>query len=173
MSEESKLILVDTNVWLDYFIPARAGRADAIAFLKGACAVDAELLYAATSSKDLFYLIACEHKAWYRREHGELTHDAAAAATGLAWSCIDNLSELATPVPCDLSDIWLAKKHRELHGDYEGDLVIAAALRAHADLLVSNDAALCAHAPVAAMSTADAVRYLHALKLQGSRLYDK
>ncbi len=163
MSDEAKLILVDTNVWLDYFIPNRGGRADAIAFLRGACEADADLLYAAASSKDLFYLIASEHKAWYRRAHGELTHEAAAAATSLAWDCLENLSELATPVPCDLSDIWLAKKHRALHSDYEDDLVIAAALRAHADLLVTNNAALCSHAPVAAMCTADAIQYLKTL----------
>ncbi len=163
MSEDAKLILVDTNVWLDYFIPNRAGRADAIAFLRGACEAGADLLYAAASSKDLFYLIASEHKAWFRREHGELTHEAASAATGLAWDCLENLSELATPVGCDLSDIWLAKKHRALHSDYEDDLVIAAALRAKVDLLVTNDAALCSHAPVAAMGVVDALGYLETL----------
>lgn len=163
MNEDAKLILVDTNVWLDYFIPNRVGRANAIAFLKGACEAGADLLYAAASSKDLFYLIASEHKAWYRREHGELTHEAAAAATALAWDCLENLSELATPVPCDLSDIWLAKKQRALHNDYEDDLLIAAAMRAHADLLVTNDVALCSHAPVAAMCVADALRYLKTL----------
>lgn len=98
-----------------------------------------------------------------RREYGELTHEAAAAATALAWDCLENLSELATPVPCDLSDIWLAKKQRALHNDYEDDLLIAAAMRAHADLLVTNDAALCSHASVAAMCVADALRYLKTL----------
>ena len=66
------------------------------------------------------------------------------------------LSQLATPVPCDLSDIWMASKQRKLHSDYEDDLIIAAAMRAKADLLVTNDAKLCSHAPVAAMSAEDA-----------------
>ena len=96
------------------------------------------LLYAATSSKDLFYLISSEHKAWYRREHGSLSQDAAVAATSLAWDCLDVLSQLATPVPCDLSDIWMASKQRKLHSDYEDDLIIAAAMRAKADLLVTK-----------------------------------
>ena len=117
MSENPKRILVDTNVWLDYFIPSRRGRSAAIEFLRDACTAQVDLLYAATSSKDLFYLISSEHKAWYRREHGSLSQDAASAATSLAWDCLDVLSQLATPVPCDLSDIWMASKQRKLHSD--------------------------------------------------------
>ena len=84
--------------------------------------------------------ISSEHKAWYRREHGSLSQNAAMAATSLAWDCLSVLSQLATPVPCDLSDIWMANRQRELHSDYEDDLIIAAAIRAQADLLVTNDA---------------------------------
>ena len=164
MSENPKRILFDTNVWLDYFIPQRRGRSAAIEFLRDACAAQVDLLYAATSSKDLFYLISSEHKAWYRREHGSLSQDAASAATSLAWDCLDVLSQLATPVPCDLSDIWMASKQRKLHSDYEDDLIIAAAMRAKADLLVTNDVKLCSHAPVAAMSVEDARNYLTTLK---------
>ena len=61
MSETPKRILVDTNVWLDYFIPSRRGRAVAIEFLRDACTAQVDLLYAVTSSKDLFYLISSEH----------------------------------------------------------------------------------------------------------------
>ena len=163
MSETPKRILVDTNVWLDYFIPSRRGRSLTIEFLRDACTAQDDLLYAATS-KDLFYLISSEHKAWYRREHGSLSQDAAAAATSLAWDCLSVLSQLATPVPCDLSDIWMASRQRELHSDYEDDLIIAAAIRAKADLLVTNDVKLSSHAPVAAMNVENARNYLTTLK---------
>ena len=153
MSEAPRRILVDTNVWLDYFIPSRRGRSVAIEFLRDACTAQVDLLYAATSSKDLFYLISSEHKAWYRREHGSLSQDAAVAATSLA-----------TPVPCDLSDIWMASKQRNLHSDYEDDLIIAAEIRSQADLLVTNDAKLCSHAPVAVMNVENARNYLTTLK---------
>ena len=86
------------------------------------------------------------------------------AATSLAWDCLDVLSQLATPVPCDLSDIWMASRQRELHSDYEDDLIIAAAIRAQADLLVTNDVKLCSHAPVAAMNVENARNYLTTLK---------
>lgn len=130
MSEAPRRILVDTNVWLDYFIPSRRGRSVAIEFLRDACTAQVDLLYAATS---------------------------------LAWDCLDVLSQLATPVPCDLSDIWMASKQRNLHSDYEDDLIIAAAMRSQADLLVTNDVKLCSHAPVAAMSVEDAKNYLATL----------
>ena len=54
----------------------------------------------------------------------------------------------------------MASRQRNLHSDYEDDLIIAAAMRAKADLLVTNDAKLCSHAPVAAMSVEDAKNYL-------------
>ena len=73
------------------------------------------------------------------------------------------LSQIATPVPCDLSDIWMASKQRELHNDYEDDLIIAAAMRAQTDLLVTNNVKLCSHAPVAAMNVEDAKNYLATL----------
>ena len=54
----------------------------------------------------------------------------------------------------------MASKQRELHNDFEDDLIIAAAVRAKTDLLVTNDVKLCSHAPVAAMSVEDARNYL-------------
>lgn len=58
----------------------------------------------------------------------------------------------------------MASKQRQLHSDYEDDLIIAAAMRAEADLLVTNDVKLCSHAPVAAMSVENARNYLASLK---------
>ena len=57
----------------------------------------------------------------------------------------------------------MASKQRNLHSDYEDDLIIAAAMRIKTDLLVTNDAKLCSHAPVAAMSVEDAKNYLATL----------
>ena len=57
----------------------------------------------------------------------------------------------------------MASRQRELHSDYEDDLIIAAAIRAQADLLVTNDVKLRSHAPVAAMSVEDAKNYLATL----------
>lgn len=67
---------------------------------------------------------------------------------------------------CDQSDISYAQLVRNLHGDFEDNLILAAASRAHADLLVTNDVKLALYAPVPAMSVTDATRYLETLEMQ-------
>lgn len=51
--------------------------------------------------------------------------------------------------------VWLARKHRRIHEDFEDCLVLATAQRAKADVLVTSDEALLRHAPVAALSVDD------------------
>ena len=157
-------LLLDTNVWLDYYLAARAGHQMACTLIEHACASDVELLYTVGGSKDLYYLVALYFKRTARaagaKGSGELSPEQAQAAAQAAWACVDHLDEIATAVGCDQSDIWMARKQRGLHPDYEDDLVIAAALRAHGACLVTSDVRLIAHAPVAALSPADALAYL-------------
>ena len=77
---------------------------------------------------------------------------AACAAGEVAWSCLSVMDEIATAVACDQADVWMARKQRCLHEDYEDNLVVAAAQRACADCLVTNDQNLLKHSPVAAGS---------------------
>ena len=65
------------------------------------------------------------------------------------------MQEIACAVPLDHTDVWVASKQRALHEDFEGDLVIAAAMRGKVDYLVTNDGALLRHCPVAALSSSD------------------
>lgn len=157
-------MLIDTNVWLDYYLGFRTGHRSALALLDMANNLDILLLCAVTTTKDLFYLIAADFKHSYRQAHdGLLTPEGARAATEVAWACLRNLEEVATAVGCDQSDVWLARAQRSLHEDYEDNLIIAAAQRADADLLVTNDAGLVRHSPVAALTCDDALKYLNGL----------
>ena len=160
-------LLLDTNVWLDYYLATRAGHQTACALIERACASDVELLYTVGGSKDLYYLVALYFKRAARAAatkdatgSGELSPEQGQAAARAAWACVDHLDEIATAVGCDQSDIWMARKQRKLHPDYEDDLVIAATLHARGACLVTSDAQLIAHAPVAALSPADALAYL-------------
>lgn len=165
MSASGKLVLLDTNIWVDRYSSVRPGHAVASELFKAAFEKGCQLLYSVTSSKDLFYLIASDYKAWAREKHdGTLTHAAAAAATEMAWGCVGNMCEIATAVGCDQSDVWLARKRKRLHRDFEDNLVLSAADRAKADLFVTNDEQLLRHAPVAAMGVRDAVAYLQSLE---------
>lgn len=161
MQGEPLSILVDTNVWLDYYLGFREGHERAKQMLNLANGLGASLLYAITSSKDVFYLISGDCKHAYRNAHGgKITEEASAAAREVAWSCLKSMNDWATAVGCDQSDTWLAQTQRALHDDYEDNLVIAAALRARPTLLVTNNEQLLRHSPVAALDTRDAIAYL-------------
>ena len=165
MSRDTLKVLLDTNIWVDYYSSAREGHADATSLVALATQAGADLLYAIPTSKDLFYLVSSDFKAWTRRQcGGMLTHEQAAAATEVAWGCLDNMTQVATAVGCDVSDVWTARKRKRLHADYEDNLVLAAAERACADLLVTNDEQLLKHAPVAALDLTDAIAYLETLE---------
>lgn len=154
-------LLLDTNVWIDYYLAQRPGHGSAAELVTIACEKGADLLYAVVSTKDVFYLIAADFKRLARIEGGgELDEGAACAANEVAWGCISHMDDVATAVGCDQSDVWLARKHKGLHSDYEDDLVIAAAIRSNAGCLVTNDEALLRHAPVAALGVDDAIRWL-------------
>ena len=76
---------------------------------------------------------------------------------------MQNMRKLAGLVGADEQDVWFAEKYHSMHPDFEDDLVLAAAKRCEADLLVTNDKALLAHAVVPAMSSSDALTLLREL----------
>ena len=163
MGSQGPLILLDTNVWIDYYVGGRPGHELARALVERALDRGATLLFATLSSKDLFYVMTSVIKRDCRTKHGTLTVAQASAATATAWACLDNMGELATAVDCGQSDVRLARKTRRLHADYEDNLILAAAQRAGADLLVTSDEQLLRHAPVAALDLSDALTYLEGL----------
>mgnify|MGYP002230547929 CR=1 FL=1 len=112
----------------------------------------------------MYYLVAAEHKRVERAEAGSLSESAARAATITAWGCVNNMQAIACAVPLDHTDVWMASKQRALHGDFEDDLVIAAAMRGKVDYLVTNDEELLRHCPVAALSVTDMYKLLEILQ---------
>ncbi len=155
MSGNQECIVIDTNVWLDNYIPHRAGHADAQRLLACARSCDVQLLYAVESVKDVFYVIAADFKATVRAQAGHVGDAEEAVAQQLAWSCVENMRTLANAIGADESDVWLAAKYRSLHGDLEDNLVLAATKRAGADYLVTGDRAFIEKATVPALTPRD------------------
>ena len=162
MSQQLTLLL-DTNVWLDYYLPWRSGYAAAQRLIVSAFEQNQTLAYAVPSIKDVFYMSAAEYKRAERASTGALSESAARAANATAWGCVNNMQEIATAIPLDHTDVWMASKQRALHGDFEDDLVIAAAMRGKVDYLVTSDDALLRHCPVAALSVSDMCTVLEQL----------
>ncbi|MDD7368750.1 MAG: PIN domain-containing protein [Berryella intestinalis] len=158
MSE--RLFLLDTNVWLDYFLGFRPQSKAAVDFINIAIERGVRFCHAVHATKDLFYLVSADYRRAVMRDKGEVSKADAATAAKTAWMCLSKMDELSTAVGCDRSDVWIAQKQRCLHGDYEDSLVIAAALRCNADLLITNDEELIRHCPVAALSVEDATNML-------------
>ena len=155
-------LLLDTCVWLDDFLGGRERSADARRLITRALERGMTLLYAASSVKDVHYIVCQTLKRERRLSGGEVSESTSLADSQTAWACVKNMSEIATAVGMDASDVWLAEKYRTLHGDIEDNLVIAAAQRAHADILVTDDLDLVRHAPVAAMTPGDVLALLDA-----------
>ncbi len=163
MSDE-RVLLLDTNVWLSNYLPSRPNHDLAKELVANALAKNVTLLYPIHSANDIFYIVASDMKKLYRMENdGEMNSRVASAANAAAWGCINNLGEVALAVGADLSDVWVAQKQRRLHSDFEDDMVIAAAVRSKADLLVTEDKKLAANAPVATADVAKALEWLETL----------
>lgn len=154
-------VLVDTNVWLDYFIGIRQGHDDAQEFLNNSNRAEVQLLYPASALQDVFYLLVRELKR-IARSVAPVTEGDVQAIRRIAWGCVDNMRELATAVGMDESDLWLACKYRTLTWDLEDNVMLAAAQRVEADYLVTNDRALIQHATIAALTPADMTAVLKA-----------
>lgn len=168
MKRMQKLV-VDTNIWLDYYLPGRPAHEAARRFFDAALAADAELFVSVATVKDFHYLMNAQMKRMIREgrlEEGQdvsqvvLSPSEIASARTLARGYRDNLLELAEVVGADASDVWLARKYERLHDDFEDDLIIAAMKRVDADYLVTNDQQFIRHSPVAAVSVSDATLLL-------------
>lgn len=151
-------LLLDTNTWLD--IEYGDGGGWPSAFVRASRSVNARMGIASHSLKDVYYLLQRRLKMLDRQMGNIPPERSAAAARIAAWAAVDHILEVAEVVGSDYADAAIAVKHRSIHDDYEDDLVIAAAMRMNADLLVTSDQDLLKHSPVAALSPQDAVHWL-------------
>lgn len=160
MTRDQRIILCDTNVWLDAFLPSRPRNATVRQLLSVAVEQGHTLAYATHTLADVFYEVYREAKEWIRAGKGELTETWARAARSQAWSCVKDMHEVAVAVGTDESDVWKALRYRAFNEDLEDNLILVTAERAHADYLVTSDAKLRAKSTVAALSPQDMLALL-------------
>lgn len=108
-----------------------------------------------------------DNKAWVRRSR-ELTEADAIAIKHLAWDAVASMREQATAIPVADSDVYLACRFRDVHGDLEDDLVLAACQRAKANYLVTRDESLLRHAPIEACTPAEMLELLQTGRAKGT-----
>ena len=160
MSARGPKLLVDTNVWIDVLVEDRPDHKNARALFDFALLNDASLLYAATSMQNVHYLISLTLKRAALSLGRELAESDYKEIADTAWRRIEDMAAIGFAVGCDESDLWLARKQRNAHNDFEDDLVVAAAKRSGADFIVTGDKQFLAHCPVAALDSADMLDHL-------------
>ena len=147
MTQVAERILLDTNVWLDAFLPDRFAGSVARELISLALRCGVNLLYPVHIVPDVFYLSFIDIKRLIR---GQGTDELVAqAARTTAWEYVNTMRETATAVGADESDVWLASRWEYVHNDVEDNMVLAAAKRAKVDYLVSGDKKLLSHAALA------------------------
>ena len=167
MKTNPPIILIDTNVWLDIYLPRRQGYKNAIKFFKEALSRDASLAYASHTALDVYQKVRSDNKEWLRT-YRTLTQDDAIGIKRMAWDCVNEMQEAATAIPVDFNDINMACHFRDEHDDFEDTLVMAACQRAHANYLVTNDAALAAHSPIEAKTPEEMTELLRTGRAKGT-----
>lgn len=155
-------IMVDTNVWLSYFEGNSEYAADTVALFDELSAMKAAVYAASSSLKDVYYLHQRDMKKSLYASGLAITKQLAAGVRESSWSCVRSMMELAMIVPIGQAEALRATTLRELHNDFEDDLILAAADRIQADYLVTTDKRLTKHAPVACLCPADMIALLRA-----------
>ncbi len=155
-----RMLLLDTNVWLDYFDQSRVGFESAIALIRLACQLGMDLLIAPTTCKDFYYQCALSIKRDARRAGKEVTQSLAAAAEEYAWGCLQNIVEIATVASVGMADVAMSRSIHRSQRDFEDDLIIAVAMRCEVAYLVTGDRRLAAKSPVPTLNSAQIVQLL-------------
>lgn len=154
-------LLVDTNVWMDYFLVRQEPHREAAELVSLAFGSEDVALYVASLSlKDLSYLLESVFRRIARVVTGEVSPQAAAAARETSWGCVSAVVDKALIVPVGHAEVLQAFTLRQAHDDFEDDLLLGCAYRADVDYVVTGDATLGRRSPVPCISALRAVELI-------------
>lgn len=119
MDIRPQFLLLDTNVWLDFFDGNSSRSHDASRLLERCIELDITLLFAVESVKNVYYLLRQSLKRRARDAHGTLSDTDVRAASRYAAACVDTMAEVGCAVGTDASDVWLPAASRRFgrHAD--------------------------------------------------------
>ena len=153
-------LLVDSSAWVMFYLGEPRERDSVTRLFLLARERGIDLLYSPLTACEVFRLVVC----WLCRldaqggaREGRVSE---AAAREVAWGCVRNMGEIATAVGEDQSDVWAAQKLARIHDDFADNLVISAAERADADLVVTYREELLGISAIAAAKPEDAMALL-------------
>ena len=142
----ARSLLLDTNVWLDYFLGTGPSIDDISRIVERG----------AEGAVELFYILPRR----LRRACANGAQADEASFRSVAWACVEHMMELACAAPLSHAECQLARMLRGEFGDFEDDLILAAAETAKVDYIVTNDRALLRSVPEACVTPERACRLL-------------
>lgn len=148
-------IVVDKNVWADFYLPDRPFHDQAFRFINTAEKHNANLAIPADAVKDVFYVVGNHMKQLVRENGGTVDEATAHAINDFAWRCVDHMTDLAVSIPMDDRTAWLARHYRDITSDYEDGSVLACCELSKANYLVTHDKRLAARANIAAKTATE------------------
>lgn len=153
--------LVDTNIWVDYFLRRGSSYQSIVEFLSAMNASDSAVLYTASLTvKDVAYVLAQQMKAEVRAKGKKVTPDVAVAANEVSWGCVRTIREFGLITSVGQTEIWNAFLFKHLHSDLEDDILLGAGEAIDADYIVTHDKLLQKHAPGICISATEALERL-------------
>ena len=157
-------IVVDKNIWLDFYLRERPQHEDAVHFIRTAERFEANLGTPADAVNEVFYIVGKCLKQKIRENGGVVDESTARSINDFAWQCVEHMTDLAVSIPMDDRTAWLTRHYREITSDYEDGSVLAACELCKARYLVTHDKKLAAQANIAtktAVEMADLIAHAH------------
>lgn len=142
----TETLLLDTNVWVAYVLAQEPGALTVRRLIELAKEDDITLAYAPTTLKDVFYIVP---RSLRRDAIAAGTYEEGISFRPSAWACVRAITDIAVAAPQSLIECEMAWSLRNVHRDYEDNLLFAAAETCNADYIVTTDTEFLKHyAPV-------------------------
>lgn len=163
-------LLIDTNVWMDYFFGRSDRTADVARLFEIADVSEQIALFASSLSvKDVSYLVSAAIKRECRRKNGSLSDNAIAAADETAWACVRQMRELALIAPVGADEVFDSFVFKYHHNDFGDDLMLGVANRIDADYVVTEDKNLIKHTNGVCINVQQALRLVEGSNVPSAR----
>lgn len=151
-------LLIDTNIWLDYFLGRTSATKPTVElFSRAAEAEDIVLFSSSLSVKDIYYILGRTMKADARRG-GALVPEAIAAADETAWACVRLIRQKSIIASVGADEVFDSFVFKHYHNDFEDDLILGVANRIDADYVVTGDKDLIKHTNGVCIDVCQALR---------------
>lgn len=151
-------LLIDTNVWLDYFLGRTSATELTVELFSQAAESENIVLFSSSLSvKDIYCILGRTMKADARRG-GALTHEAIAGADETAWACIRLIRQKSIIASVGADEVFDSFVFKHYHNDFEDNLILGVANRIDADYVVTGDKDLIKHTNGVCIDVCQALR---------------